>query len=373
MGFLEMSKNSRPRFLAMLVLPMFGLAACEDEPEVVAETIRPVIAVKVSDVSQLKRRQFSGRAKATREVVLSFRVGGQLNQFDVNVGDTFAEGDLIARLDPAPLQAERNTIAAKLKGAQASLKNFRQQFDRDKKLFEQGHVAEARVDMRTAEVREAEAQVASVNAQLERANLDLRYTKMTAPFEGVVVTTFAERFEDVRAQQTIVRLIDNSRVEMVIDVPENLISLVPQVQNVNIVFDAFPDLTYNATVKEIGSEASETTRTFPITLIMDQQAGAQILPGMAGKASAAPGEAVAQQQSNIQIPLTATFTGVDGGATFVWVIDEALKTVAQREIETGQLTDQGIEIASGITPGEWIVTAGVNSLKEGQTVRIIER
>lgn len=373
MVFTKVFEQRHPRFLALLVLPMFGLAACEEEPEVAVETVRPVIAMKVSDVAQLKRRQFPGRAKATREVVLSFRVAGQLSQFDVNVGDTFTKGDLIASLDPAPLKAERNTIAANLKGVQAALKNSRQQFDRDKKLFEKGHVAAARVDTRTAEVNEAEAQVASVKAQLERANLNLSYTKMTAPFEGVVVTTFAERFEDVRAQQQVVRLVDNSRIEMVVDVPENLISLVPQVQNVNIVFDAFPDLTYNATVKEIGSEASETTRTYPVTLIMDQLADAQILPGMAGKATAAPGEAAVQKQSRVQIPLTATFTDVDGSATFVWVVDEASKKVARREVETAQLSDQGIEIAAGITPGEWIVTAGVNSLKEGQTVRIIER
>ena len=373
MEYKKVFEQRRPRFLAMLVLPMFGLVACEDEPEVAVKTVRPVFALKVSDVTVLKRRQFPGRAKATREVVLSFRVGGQLSQFDVNIGDTFTEGDLVARLDPAPFEAERKAIAAKLQGASAALTNSRQQFDRDKQLFEKGHVAAARLDIRTGEVKEAEAQVAASKAQLERANLDLRYTKMTAPFDGVVVTTFAERFEDVRAQQTIVRLVDNSRIEMVIDVPENLISLVPQVKNVNVVFDAFPDLTYAATVKEIGSEASETTRTYPITLIMDQQADVQILPGMAGKATGAPGETTVQQQSRIQIPLTATFTGVDGGATFVWVVDEASKKVARREVETAQLSDQGIEIASGITPGEWVVTAGVNSLKEGQTVRIVER
>ena len=373
MVFTKVFEQRRPRFLAMLVLPMFGLAACEDEPEVTAETVRPVFALKVSDVTQLKRRQFPGRAKATREVVLSFRVGGQLSQFDVSIGDTFTAGDLIGRLDPAPFEAERKAIAAKLQGASAALTNSRQQFERDKILFEKGHVAAARLDIRTGAVKEAEAQVAVVKAQLERANLNLRYTKMTAPFDGIVVTTFAEKFEDIRAQQTIVRLVDNSRIEMVVDVPENLISLVPQVKKVNIVFDAFPDLTYAATIKEIGSEASETTRTYPVTLIMDQQADIQILPGMAGKAVAAPSETAVQKQARVQIPLTATFTEAASGATFVWVVDEASKKVAQREIETGQLTDQGIEIASGITPGEWVVTAGVNSLKEGQTVRIVER
>ena len=175
MEFKKMFGQGRPHFLALLVLPMFGLAACKDEPEVATENVRPVISLKVSDVSQLKRRQFPGRAKATREVVLSFRVGGQLAYFDVGIGDTYAAGDVIARLDPAPFEAERNTIAANLEGAGAALTSRRQQFDRDKQLFDKGVVAAARLDISTAEVREAEAQVAAIKAQLERTNLDLPF------------------------------------------------------------------------------------------------------------------------------------------------------------------------------------------------------
>ena len=79
------------------------------------------------------------------------------------------------------------------------------------------------------------------------------------------------------------------------------------------------------------------------------------------------------QSSGVQVPLSATFSEIDGDTTFIWIVDEASKKVARREVETGQLTNQGIEIASGVEPGEWIVTAGVRSLKEGQTVRIVER
>jgi RND family efflux transporter MFP subunit len=360
---------------APLAASFLLLTGCGEEELPTADPVRPVVAVKVGDAGQLRRREFPGRAKGTREVGLSFRVSGQMIELNVGVGDEVKAGAVIARLDPAPYQAEVNTIKANLQSANATLTNVRQQYDRDKQLFDRGHVAKARLDQRIARVGEAEAQVSAAKAQLERAQLNVDYTTVTAPFDGIVVATYAKQYEDIRAQDPIARLVDNSRIEMVVDVPENLISLVPQVQSANVVFDAFPDRTLTATIKEIGTEASETTRTYPVTLIMAQPEGIRILPGMAGKASGASGkpgsDAVAAR--SLSIPLSATFTDTGGDKTFVWVVDEASGKVGQRPIETGALLDAAIQVRSGVKPGEWVVVAGVHSLKDGQTVRLIER
>ena len=80
------------------------------------------------------------------------------------------------------------------------------------------------------------------------------------------------------------RILDDSRIEMVVNIPENLISFAQYVKKVFVSFDAFPEQELEATIKEIGTEASSTTRTFPVTLIMDHQPSEfKILPGMAGK------------------------------------------------------------------------------------------
>ncbi|MEM9684067.1 MAG: efflux RND transporter periplasmic adaptor subunit [Pseudomonadota bacterium] len=360
-----------PIFAAFAIL---SLAGCGEEQEKEADIVRPVLAVKVGDSAQFRRREFSGRAKGTREVGLSFRVPGQLLDFQINVGDEVTAGSVIGRLDPAPYQAEVNTIKANLQSAKATLTNAQQQYDRDEQLFKKGFVAQARLDQRTAKVREAQAQVASIDAQLERAELNLDYTTITAPFDGVVVATFAEQFEDIRAQMPIARVVDNSRIEMVVDIPENLISLVPQVKGATVVFDAFPDTKLLATVKEIGTEASETTRTYPVTLIMDQPPDIKILPGMAGKASASEDQ-VAQDvvEKTTEVPVSATFTDTGGAKTFVWVVNEGSGAVSKREIETGPLTNIGIEVRSGLKTGEWVVTAGVHSLKDGQVVRLLKQ
>lgn len=364
--------NNKIIIFLSLVSCLGALSACEEQKsQSKIPIIRPVKALKVSDTSAFLKRRFPGRAKAAREVELSFRVAGNLLQLPVDVGDKVEEGGLIARLDPATYQAEVDRISADLQRAQASLKNAKLQHERQITLFKKGHVARAAVDSYEARESQAKADVASRQAALKKAQLDLGYTSLKAPFSGVIVAKYVDNFEDVRAKERVARLLDPSQVEMIVNVPENLISLAPSVLEAEVIFDAFPDKKITATIKEIGTEASETTRTYPVTLLMDQPDGVQILPGMAGKASGKKVVRDAREKAVI-VPPAALFSPEEGKSA-VWLIDESSMTVAQRDVQTGQLTNTGIQVTSGLEPGEWIVTAGVNSLKQGQKIRILEQ
>ena len=103
---------------------------------------------------------------------------------------------------------------------------------------------------------------------------------------------------------------------------------------------------------------------------MDQPEGATILPGMAGRATA---DVSRPGASGLVVPVASVFSVAGEDGSYVWVIDEASNTVARRAIETGQVTPHGIIVTSGIEVGEWVATAGVNSLREGQQVRIMDR
>lgn len=348
------------------------VAGCEEQKAEKAPVIRPVRAIQVSDATGLTKRWFPGRAKATQELDLSFRVSGPLIKRHVNVGSEVKKGAVIAQIDTATFRAEADQAKASLARAKANYKNAAVQLKRQRVLTEKGHQSEAALDRHIALESESKATVAAREAALKRTRLNLAYTTLKAPFAGVIVKTYAENFQDVRPKQPIVRLIDNSRIEMIVDIPENFISLAPSVKEAIVVFDAFPDIEVAATVKEIGTEASETTRTFPVTLIMDQPKNAKILPGMAGKATGKDGAAAAQMaESAVVVPETAIFTKENPQNTYVWVVNDN-KTVATRPIKTGELTDHGIQVQDGVKPGEWIVTAGVNYLREGQQVRLLE-
>jgi len=360
--------------LTVLMLPtLLALAACEEEKVAEEPVVRPVKAMKVTGSEAFRQRLFSGRAKATNEVNLAFRVQGQLKKLPVNVGDELKKGDLVAQLDPATYKAEVDRQIASLKRAEATHTNDVLTLKRNRILLDKGHVSEARVDRFIAAESRSSAEVAAAKAAVKQAQLDLGFTDIQAPFAGRIVATYVENFEDVRAKQSIARLLDSSSIEMVVDIPESLISYAPQVEGIIVVYDAFPEHKIPATIKEIGTEASETTRTYPVTLIMDQPEGAKILPGMAGKASGKPptGSAAAESRSRIEVPTAATFSDGENGKTYVWIVDEASKMVSRREVSVGDLTDYGIEIQSGLEQGEILVTAGVHSLREGQQVRLL--
>ncbi len=414
------------RDIALVLLPVVLLSACDSQPESVEkpEVIRPVKAMKVTDVAQMRLRWFPGRAKATREVDLAFRVAGPLITRPANVGDVVKAGDVAAQIDPRDFEVALRNVEGLLEAARAELAAMRQARPEDirrlkaavekaqaaNRLGEQeykritgirdedpGAVSQDMIDRATeqrdraaAELRRAredlkigergaraediaakDAEIRSLEASVESASDQLGYTHLRAPFDGTIVATYVENFEDVRAKQPIVRLLDTSRIEMTIDISESLISLAPQVKDVTVVFDPFPDREIVAVIKEIGTEASETTRTYPVTLIMDQPEDITILPGMAGKATGRTVEEMAPDQTSVDIPVSATFTAGSSGQSFVWVIDEQSKTVSRREVKVGQFTDTGVRILEGLELGEWIAIAGVHYLREGQQVRLL--
>ena len=145
------------------------LAGCDEEQVPDKTVVRPVRAMKVSDAAAFQRRTFSGRAKATKELDLAFNVAGPLVEYPANVGDEVKKGDLLARIDPAPFKAEVKRTRAVLDRAAATRKNAQIQRDRDKTLFDKGHVANARLDQTEAQLSETVADVGAAEAILGRA------------------------------------------------------------------------------------------------------------------------------------------------------------------------------------------------------------
>ena len=364
----------RLKWLVALLPPLVILVGCK-EPVAQKEAIRPIKAMQIGKAGALAGRWFPGKARGADEADLSFRVSGTLAEFPVNVGDEVKKGDLLARLDPRDFQVALENAKAQLSKAQAALETSQAEYDRalDTRQRLAGAISEKEINVKKGLRDSAKAQLASAQAAVSAASDSLSYTELKAPFAGTVVEKFVENFEDAKVQQPVVRIVDTRQIEFVVQIPESMMANVAKVEKGFVVFDVYPGKEVPARISEIGKEASKTTRTYPVTLIMDQPKEFKILPGMAGKARADIESArnAVKDEGNAEqrIPLSATFAD-SAGKTFVWVVDDASKQVSKREVQTGSLTPDGI-LVKGLKPGEWIATAGVNTLVDGQKVRIL--
>src|ERR1700730_3008218 len=310
--------------LAIALVSSLLVGACSDK--VVKETApppRPVITFRIVDSDLLAGRALPGQARSAHEAALSFRVGGRMLERRVKTGDQIKEGDVVATLDPAPYQAEVDSVNATLERARAAYRNAPSQLDRDRQLFEKDIIAKARLETSETNAQQALAEVRSLEATLERRKLDLGYTVLHAPFGGVVSAVFAEVFEELKPQQSVMRIIDPEKIEMIVNVPESLISLVPYAVDIKVTFDAFPGVELPAEISEIGREPSETTRTYSVKLLVAPPSGVAIVPGMAGRARARPGPQIAERYKGVVVPLSAILSPDDAAGSFVWIVNEA--------------------------------------------------
>jgi RND family efflux transporter MFP subunit len=238
-----------------------------------------------------------------------------------------------------------------------------------------GAISEAAIDRALAARDRSREEIKSLKASVQHAKDRLSYTELEAPFDGTIVGIYVENFQDVKPKQPVVRLINLAKIEMWVDIPEQLISRAPFIKSLRVRFDTFPGRELSATIKEIGKEATQATGTYPVNLIMDQPSDFTILPGMAGEVMAEielPSDYTGDLESSIgvEIPVSAVFSDKNGKHSYVWVVSDGDQTIHRREVQTGRVSDDGILIRDGLQAGEWVVTAGVAYLEEGQKVRL---
>ena len=369
-----MKMKSLLRFLTPVLLSAALVAGCGQEPPK-KEIVRFVRTMKIENPADVGTRSFPGRAKAVQEVNLSFRVSGPLVERPVDVGSKITKGDLVAKIDPRDFQVNLNDAQGKLAKAKSDMVRASKDYQRIVNIRKEdpGAASESMLDKAKDAMDSAKANVKSFTATVDAARDALNYTKLKAPFDGTIVSTYVENHQYVKAQQDIVRLIDNSKVEMIVNIPEGLISAAEYVTKVYVSFDTHPDTKIAATIKEVGTEASRSTRTYPVTLIMDQPDDFKILSGMAGNTVGVEGNFPGDMgKEYFEIPPSATFSDEGENKTWVWIVDEKNSTVSKREVKLGDLTDHGVKILSGINQGDLIVIAGVHYLKEGLKVRITQ-
>lgn len=341
----------KPFAYLLCLVGVVSMAACS-RPAPKPEPIRQLRVIEVGAVADLRNGQLPGRARSADVVDLAFDVSGTLVERPVSIGSQVKEGDLIARLDPRDFQAN-------VRAAEAAARNAVANFNRAKELLESRFISEAEYDR-------LEAEVDITAARLDLAQKALSDSVIHAPFDGVIANLLVENFQSVRAKTVIARLLGVEYIEMVINVSESQMALLPFVDKIEVEFDAFPGMRLPAEITEIGTEASLTTRTFPITLQMKQPEERKVLAGMAGVAFITGAEQP-DEDTGYVVPVSAVFGNAQDNSSSVWVVGPDNR-VSARKVEVGRPLRNGVSITGGLKAGELVATAGVHVLTEGQEV-----
>ena len=338
------------------------LSGC-DKPAPTAPPPRPVRAVTVEHPRAGEAFSLTGQVRAKDQVNLAFRLDGRVIERLVNVGDIVHKGQVIARLDPNDVQNALRSAQANFASAQATLNQARLSFWRQQELLKNGNTPRAMFDDAQRALLTAEAQSDSAQAQFHTAQDQLSYTALTADAAGAVTATGAELGEVVHAGQTIAQLAYEGARDAVFDVPESIIRTGPRDPLVTIALTNDPQLTATGRVREVAPQADSATRTFQVKVgIIDPPQAMRL-------GATVTGSIMLSAPTGIQIPASA-LTQSDGHPA-VWVVDPQSQTVSLRSIEILRYDPASVIVSTGLEAGDCIVTAGAQTLRPGQAVRLL--
>ena len=374
----QSTKWKKSAVLGLIVMLGFSLTGCGKESEEAArEVIRPVKVITVAAGTDISGLNLPGKIRASQRVELAFKeVGGRLIELPIEgrEGQEVKQGELLARIDPKDFETTLRNVQGRLKEAQADLQLAKKEFARVKRIQakDPGAVSGANIDRKREAVNAMEGRIRSLGAEVEAAKNRLSYTYLKAPFAGMIAQRFVDNFQDVKPKQPILALEDITQVEILIDVPENVVALARDTENEDIKavaqFPSIPGKKYPLTLKEYATRADAATQTYQVVLQMPQPEDLLVFPGMTATVSLAIGSS-ATVGSSILIPAIAVVAKPDG-SSFVWEVDPKDMTVHQRKVKVGPITgSENINIVDGLKGGEKIAVAGVLKLQEGMRVR----
>lgn len=349
-------------YIAAAALIAATLTGC-DKPVPPTPQARPVRAITIESRAAGETVSLTGQIRAKDHVTLAFRLDGRMIERPVNVGDVLTAGQLVARLDPQNQQSEVTSAQASLASAEAVLNQARLAFLRNQTLVKAGAVSRAKFDEAQQDFTTAQAKVDAAQAELRIERDRLGYTTLLADAPGEVTAVSAEPGEVVRAGQAIVQLARQGGRDAVFDVSEQIIRTGPRDPVVEIALSDDPKVTAIGRVREVAPQADSATRTFQVKVgIINPPEGMRLGATVTGsiKLPAPPG---------VEVPASA-LTEADGRAA-VWIVDPKSLTVSLRTVDVLRYDPAAVVVSQGLEKGDVVVTAGVQTLRPGQKVRLL--
>ena len=354
-------------WIAMTVVVIIAVAAWALSGEKEKEEIN----FKQEKVS-LQTLQNSVTATGTIEAVTSVTVGTQVsgivNKLYVDYNSQVKKGQVIAELDKTNLLSELNTAKANMASAQSQLNYQNANMKRYQTLYQKGLVSADDYENALLTYRQAKEQVATAKEQVQRAQTNLGYATITSPIDGTVISKSVEEGQTVAASFNTPELFtiakDLTNMQVVADVDEADIGAVKEGDRVTFTVDAYPDDTFEGTVKQVRLQATTTNNVVTYEVVISaQNADLKLKPGLTANVTIYTQErtgVLAVANKALRFTPTKETVGKDmkivdcKGKNKVWTLDG--KTLTAHPVSICQTDGMHTEITKGLKAGQQIVT-----------------
>ena len=309
-----------------------------------------------------------GTVVARNTVTVSPQVGGQLLSINFKEGDPVSKGELLAQIDPRTFQASYDQAVAQQRQAEAQLATARSNYERSQTLLANGYIAKQDLESLRNTVTQDEALVAADKANAENAKVQLGYTRIIAPIDGVAGIRAVDPGNVVSTSTSIVTLTQIHPIYVEFNLPEQNLEQVRTAFKAGLPLqvtaldrtDAHP-IDASGVLQVVDNQIDTSTGTFKLRAVFDNKDG-NLWPGQFVNVQLK----VSTVDGGLVIPSQAVQRGPDGDYVYVLQADKTVKM--QPVVVAGEVGDSHVMIGKGVALDEQVVTEGQFRLKPGSKV-----
>lgn len=340
------------------VVVVLGVVACQssqgasngldDSVRVVNVEVTPVTASRFTDFIRI-----TGEVVALHDVVLSAEEAGRITAFRVEKGSAVQRGQVIAQLADEVLRAQTDE-------ARAAAQLAREQFERQRRLWQDEHIGSEMAFLQArANAEAATARVATLEARLER-------TRIRAPVEGIFDEKLAEAGELATPGTRIARVVATRQLKVTGGVPERYGLAIQRGARAEVGFDVLPDQAIEGRIAFVGASVDPTNRTFPIEILLDNPGG-RIKPHMVANV-----RLVREQLEGVIVVPQQVVERTENGYQVFLVEEENEQSVARaRPVRLGPSSGNRVVVEEGLAAGDRLITVGQQLVDDGSRVRVV--
>ena len=359
-------KNSFKTYICITLfsITLWTCGSKDDTKEII---LRPVKFDVVKDANSGQNKTFTGTSKTDKIINLSFRSSGIITTLDMKLGQKVKTGDLLAQLDNVQARLNYENSISALNSAESQMNTAKLNYNRIRLLYEKGSSSLSDFEAAKNSFKTAQQSFESAKRSVSIQKEQVRFGYIYATNDGVIASVQSEIDENVSPGQIVGTLNSGTDMEIALGIPENVINKITEGMLVDVSFASIEN-TFKAKVTEASPALDVNTATYPVRVTIVNPSD-EIKSGMAANVTFHFNDAIDESKKLIA-PMTAV--GEDSNGNFVFLITENQNSVVvnKKPVKIGDLTPQGFEILSGLEKGQKIATAGLQTLLDGQKVKL---